>query len=79
MGSKPAKSIVIDDWCYQMLCFSRYVERAGHKDLTDIQRRVRTAMRKFDGDQAKAAEYLGVTRQKIQGHVSLIHSKGWLA
>jgi len=71
------KTIVIDDWCYQTLCFGRYKERDGHKGLTEIQRRVRSVMKKLNGDATAAAESIGVSRQVIQGHVAHIKAKGW--
>ncbi len=69
--------IKIADMPWQILCYGRYREREGHKDLTEMQKRVRQAMRVNKGNQAAAAESLGVRRQCIQGHVSLIESKGW--
>ena len=53
-----------------------YKEREGNKDLTEMQKNVRYAMRKY-GNQAQAAKALGVSLQCVQGHVSLIESKGW--
>jgi len=73
----PVPMPTIDDFHFQIFCFNQYREREGHKDLTDMQKRVRTVMRRFDGDMVKAAKYMGVTPQNIQGHVSLIKSKGW--
>ncbi len=73
------KSIVIKiaDWPFQILCYGRYREHEGHKNLTEMQKRVRQAMRVNNGNQAQAAKSIGVSPQCIQGHVSLIESKGW--
>ena len=84
--SHPTATPTVKDFPYQLFVYSehgklgkgRYIEPAGHKDLTEMQRKVRSAMRKFDGNMALAAESLGVTYQNIQGHVSLIESKGWV-
>ena len=75
--SHPVPSPTIKEQPFQIFVYGRYVERDGNKPLTPMQSRVRSAVRRYDGNMGKAAEHLGVGRQCIQGHVSLIESKGW--
>ena len=74
--SIPKSTPTVQEIPFQMFVYGRYVEREGHKDLTEMQKNVRYAMRKY-GNQALAAKSLGVSPQCVQGHVSLIESKGW--
>ena len=74
--SIPKSTPTIKEYPFQMFVYKRYIEMDGHKNLTEMQKNVRYAMRKY-GNQAQAAAALGVTPQCIQGHVSLIESKGW--
>lgn len=69
--------IHIEDRPFQIFCFGRYMEPPDGEPLTEVQKRVLQAMRKCEGDEAETAKSLGISRYKVQSHVSLIRSKGW--
>ena len=71
------KPIIIDDRQYQEFCLGGYVERDGNKSLTEMQRKVRHKMSACEGDKAKAAAELKITRQCLMGHIAHIIAKGW--
>ncbi len=71
------KVIKIADWPFQILCYGRYRERDGHKNLSEMQKRVRHTMSACDGDRTKVAEKLGIKRQTLLGHIAHIQAKGW--
>ena len=74
--SNPISTPTVQEYPFQMFVYGRFLELDGHKGLTEMQKRVRAAVRKYP-TQAEAAKSLGVSPQCIQGHVSLIISKGW--
>jgi len=74
--SIPVSTPTIKEFPFQIFVYGKFTEREGHRDLTEMQKNVRFAMRKW-GNQADAARALGISTQCIQGHVSLIISKGW--
>ena len=74
--SIPKSTPTVQEYPFQMFVYGRYIEMDGSKALTEMQKNVRYAMRKY-GNQALAAKSLGVSPQCVQGHVSLIESKGW--
>ena len=71
------RNFPISEYAFQLFVYHRYIEPIGHKDLTEMQKRVRQVVRKWDGDITAAAKDIGVSTQNIQGHISLIESKGW--
>ncbi len=67
----------ISDREWQLFVHHCYNPPGSYRDLTTIQKRVRYVVQKWNGNLTAAAKDIGVTRQNIEGHISLIESKGW--